>query len=97
MAEIVVLRPDEPAPPVATVQLAPRGELPERPVIGVIANGKPLAKELLDALVAELAERLGRQVDVEQLAKPSAAYVISAEEADVMAVRAHMVISGLGD
>ena len=34
---------------------------------------------------------------VERLAKPSAAYVISAEQADVMAVRAHVVISGLGD
>jgi hypothetical protein len=97
MTEIVVLRPDEPAPAVASVALAPRGPLPERPVIGVISNGKPLAKELLDALVAELSVHLGRQVDVERLAKPSAAYVISAEEADVMAVRAHMVISGLGD
>ena len=66
-------------------------------MIGVISNGKPLAKELLDALVAELSERIGREVDVERLAKPSAAYVISAEEADVMAVRAHLVISGLGD
>nr|WP_028064074.1 hypothetical protein [Solirubrobacter soli] len=95
--KIEVLRPDLPAPAVATVSLAPRVPLPERPVIGVISNGKPLAKELLDALVAELAERLGRTVDVEELKKPSAAYVISAEEADVMAVRAHVVISGLGD
>ena len=97
MAEITVLRPDAPAPPVASVELAERKPLPERPVIGVISNGKPLAKELLDALVAELSERIGREVDVERLAKPSAAYVISAEEADVMAVRAHLVISGLGD
>lgn len=97
MAKITVLRPDEPAPQVASVALAARRALPERPVIGVISNGKPLAKELLDALVAELGVRLGRQIDVERLAKPSAAYVISAEEADVMAVRAHVVISGLGD
>jgi hypothetical protein len=97
MTEIVVLRPDVPAPAVATVTLAPRAALPERPVVGVISNGKPLAKELLDALVAELSARLGRTVDVETLQKPSAAYVISAEEADVMAVRAHVVISGLGD
>ena len=97
MTKITVLRPDEPAPQVASVALAPRRELPERPVIGVISNGKPLAKELLDALVAELGARLGREVDVEHLAKPSAAYVIGAEEADVMAVRAHVVISGLGD
>ena len=97
MSKITVLRPDEPAPQVATVELAPRNPLPERPVIGVISNGKPLAKELLDALVLEFSLRLGREVDVERLAKPSAAHVISAEEADVMAVRAHMVISGLGD
>ena len=97
MAEITVLRPDEPAPPTASVALAPRRELPERPVIGVISNGKPLAKELLDALVAEFALKLGREVDVERQANPSAAYVISAEEADVMAVRAHVINSGLGD
>ena len=97
MTKITVLRPDEPAPQVATVELAPRKPLPDRPVIGVISNGKPLAKELLDALVLEFSLKLGREVDVERLAKPSAAYVISAEEADVMAVRAHMVISGLGD
>jgi hypothetical protein len=95
--KITVLRPDDPRPPAATVALAPRDPLPERPVIGVILNGKPLAKEMLDALVAELAERLGREVDVERLAKPSAAAVISAEEADAMAVRAHVVITGLGD
>jgi hypothetical protein len=95
--KITVLRPDEPRPALASVQLAPRHALPERPVIGVIPNGKPLAAEMLDALVAEIAHRLGREVDVERLAKPSAASVISAEEADVMAVRAHVVISGLGD
>ncbi len=97
MAEITVLRPDEPAPQVASVTLATRPPLPERPVIGLISNGKPLAKELLDALAAELSLRLDRAVEVERLAKPSAAYVISAEEADVLAVRAHLVISGLGD
>ena len=95
--KITVLRPDVPPPAVASVSLAERRPLPERPVIGVISNGKPLAKELLDALVVEIGERLGRDVGVERLAKPSAAYVISAEEADVMAVRAHVVISGLGD
>jgi hypothetical protein len=97
MAEITVLRPDEPAPHVATVRLAPREPLPDRPVIGLISNGKPLAKELLDAVATEMTRRLDREAEVVRLAKPSAAYVISAEEADVMAVRAHMVISGLGD
>lgn len=94
---ITILRPDEPQASPATVALAPRTPLPERPVIGVIPNGKPLAKEMLDALVAEITARLGRDVDVERLTKASAATVISAEQADVMAVRAHVVISGLGD
>jgi hypothetical protein len=97
MATITVLRPDEPAPAVASVTLASRRPFAERPVIGLISNGKPLAKELLDALASEMSVRLDRPVDVEHLAKPSAAYVISAEEADVMAARAHVVISGLGD
>jgi hypothetical protein len=95
--KITVLRPDEPPPAVASVTLAERRPPTEKPVIGIIPNGKPLSKELLDALVAEIAKRLDRQVEVVTLAKPSAALVISAEQANVMAVRAHMVISGLGD
>lgn len=97
MSRIVVLRPDEPAPALAPAELAPRVALPERPVIGVISNGKPFAREILDALVAEIGRRLGREVTAERLAKPSSSYVISAEQAGVMAVRAHVVISGLGD
>ena len=97
MSRIVVLRPDEPAPALAPAALAPRAPLPARPVIGVISNGKPFAKEILDALVAEIGRQIGRELDVERLAKPSSAYVIAAEQADVMAVRAHAVISGLGD
>ena len=54
------------------------------------------------AAAAREAETIRQQVAslearVEELKKPSAAYVVSAEEADVMAVRAHVVISGLGD
>ena len=44
MAEITVLRPDEPAPPSRRSRSRPRGALPDRPVIGLVANGKPLAK-----------------------------------------------------
>ena len=94
---IRVLRPDVPDAPPAAVSPAPRRELPERPVIGLIANGKPLAKELLAVLADEIALRLGRRVGLEWLEKPAASYQISAEEAKVMAVRAHIVISGLGD
>lgn len=97
MAEITVLRPDTEAPPAATVTLAPRGELPARPVIGLVANGKPLAKEILSVLALELAARLGRDVDLDLVAKPSAAYPIDDDEARLLAARAHLVITGLGD
>lgn len=97
MTQITVLRPDEPPTDAAHLSLAPRRKLPERPVVGVVANGKPLAKELLGILVDELSRRLARAFDVELLEKPSAAYQISAEEADVLAVRSHLVITGLGD
>ena len=97
MSTITVLRPDESTPPAATITLAPRTELPERPTIGLISNGKPFAKELLGALATEFSLRLGREVDIERLAKPSAAYVITPEEADAMAARADIVICGLGD
>ena len=97
MAEITVLRPDTTAPPVAAVALAPREALPARPVIGLVANGKPLAAELLTVLAEELAKRLGREVDIELLAKPSAAYPILDDEATQLAARSHLVIAGLGD
>jgi hypothetical protein len=97
MAEITVLRPDQPAPPPADFELAERAELPERPVIGIVPNGKPLAKELLGVLADELRKRLGRDIEIEMLAKPSAAYPITDDEASAMAARCHVVISGLGD
>jgi hypothetical protein len=94
---IRVLRPDVTEAPAPALEPAPRQALPEDPVIGLIANGKPLAKELLGILAGEIAANLGRRVETAWLEKPSAAYQISAEEADVMAVRAHIVITGLGD
>ena len=93
MGMIRVLRPDVTDSPPAAVALAPRRELPERPVIGLIPNGKPLARELLEILAHEIHPRC----EIEWLQKPAASAVISAEEAKVMAVRAHIVISGLGD
>lgn len=97
MGLIQVLRPDVPEPPAPAFAPAPRRELPEAPVIGLIANGKPLARELLTVLAAELSAALGRECELTWLEKPAASAVISAEEATAMAVRAHIVISGLGD
>jgi hypothetical protein len=97
MSLIQVYRPDVPEPPAPQFALAPRRELPEAPVIGLIPNGKPLAKELLGVLARELSAALGRPCTLTWLEKPAASAVISAEEATAMAVRAHIVISGLGD
>ena len=77
--------------------LAPRGELPEQLVIGLIANGKPLANELLGALADGLRRRLGRSAEVVLLKKPSAGYPITGAQGDGMAARAHFVITGVGD
>jgi hypothetical protein len=97
MAEITVLRPDMAAPPARSVVLAPRGELPPRPVIGLVVNGKPLAAELLTVLAGELAKRLGRPFEIELLTKPAAGYPMLDDEATQLAARSHLVITGLGD
>ena len=55
MTKISVLRPDVTDAPPAAVTLAPRARTAGRPVIGLIANGKPLARELLDVLADEIA------------------------------------------
>jgi len=97
MTRIQVLRPDVEELEAASIPRAPRSPLPERPVIGLIANGKPLAVELLTALVDELAGRTGRRFEVELLKKPSAGHSITQGEAQRMAARCHMLVSGLGD
>ena len=97
MTAITVLRPDTDPPAAATVELAPRVELPERPVVGLVANGKPLARELLTVLAQELGARVGRELELELLSKPSAAYPITDGEATLLAARSHLVITGLGD
>ena len=96
MAEITVLRPDQTAPPPQTVELAERTALPEHPVIGLVDNGKPHAKELLEALAAELRARVGAG-DVILLRKDNVAYSITDDEARDMAARAHVVLTGVGD
>jgi hypothetical protein len=97
MAKIVVLRPDVPTPVPSEFRLAARAELPKKIVIGLVGNGKPFAKELLELLADDLRTRLDREAEVELLAKPSAAYSISDNEALQLAARAHVVITGLGD
>jgi hypothetical protein len=96
MAQITVLRPDLPTPPPEPMALAPRIPLPDHPVIGLIDNGKPHARELLELLAEELQARVGAG-EVVLLRKPSAAYPITVEQAADMSARAHLVITGVGD
>jgi len=97
MAQITVLRPDAPDMPAPRLELAPRAELPQRAVIGLVANGKPLARELLEVLADELRQPLHRDIEVQLHEKPNAAFPITAVQADAMAARAHFVIAGVGD
>lgn len=96
MATITVYRPDVATEQAAPIPRAARGALPADPVLLLISNGKPRARELLERIGVELRTRMpvGR-VDVH--AKPSAAKPIDADEARNMAARAHLVVSGLGD
>lgn len=97
MSRITVLRPDFVEPPRAALTPAPRSKPPEHLVIGLICNGKPLAAELLVALADELRKRLRREVTTEIIRKPSAGSPVTAVQADGMAARAHLVITGVGD
>jgi hypothetical protein len=97
MGKITVLRPDVTDAPGPGLKLAPRAELAQEPVIGLVVNGKPLARELLSLLAEELGSRVGRQVHVELIQKPSSAFPMTVEQASDMAARAHFVITGVGD
>jgi hypothetical protein len=96
MTAITVIRPVDATEPPTTVLLAPRRELPESPVIGLVDNRKPHARELLELLAAELGERLGG-AEVVLLRKPGAGHPMEPEQASDMAARAHLVITGVGD
>jgi hypothetical protein len=96
MSTITVIRPVEPAEPSATVVLAPRAALPAHPVIGLVDNRKPHARELLELLAEELRRRLG-DAEILLVRKPGAGHPLEPEQASDMAARAHMVITGVGD
>jgi hypothetical protein len=96
MSKITVIRPVDSAGPPATVVLAPREALPEHPVIGLVDNRKPHARELLELLAEELRGRLG-DAEILLVRKPGAGHPLEPEQASDMAARAHMVITGVGD
>ena len=63
VSRITVLRPVDTTAPPATITLAARGGLPPRPVIGLVDNRKPHARELLELLAEELRGRHRRRRD----------------------------------
>lgn len=94
---IVVLQPDVTPSAPRRGALAPRTRLPERPVVGLIDNRKPLAKELLSVLAEELGKRLGRPVEAVLVSKQAPSYALGDREVAELAARCDAVIAGLGD
>ena len=96
MAQITVLAPDYEGARTTDIQLAPRAQVHDGAVVTVIENGKPNAKRLLSLLAEALQERLPvARIDVHS--KPSAGKPIDADEAQMLAARSHLIISGVGD
>lgn len=96
MTQITVIRPVVATQAPATVLLAKRGGLPGQPVIGLVDNRKPHARELLELLAQELSGRIGSS-EVVLVQKGGAGHPLTPEQASDMAARAHLVITGVGD
>lgn len=78
------------------VRMADRS-MPTEPVtITVIENSKPHAKELLGYVAEGLRDRLP-VAEIIVHSKPAAGKPIDADDAEMLAARSHLVISGLGD
>jgi hypothetical protein len=96
MTTITVLSPQYEAAGPPEVRMAARS-MPVTPVvITVIENSKPHAKELLSYVAEGLRERLPVS-DIVVHSKAAAGKPIDADEAEMLAARSHLVISGLGD
>ncbi len=96
MSKIDVLSPIYEAEQPPKVLMANRLTLIEPVTITVIDNSKPHAKELLSYMAEGLRERLPI-AEVVIHSKSSAGKPIDADEAEMLAARSHLVISGLGD
>ncbi len=70
--------------------------LPERPVLGLIDNGKTRARDLLVSL-AKLLEKRGVIDSHFILRKPTAAHTITMEDRVDLRARAHLIVSAIGD
>ena len=96
MTTIDVLNPEYETEGPEEVRMADRSTLVEPVVITVIENSKPHAKELLTYVAEGLQERLPVG-EIVVHSKSSASKPIDADEAEMLAARSHLVISGLGD
>lgn len=96
MTTITVLTPDFESPVADEVHMAIRSIPTEPVVITVLENSKPLAKELLQHLAARLGQRLP-VAEIVTHSKATAGKPIDADEAEMLAARSHLVITGLGD
>ena len=96
MATITVLKPDFEKPLAKEVSLAQRS-IPNDPfIITLIDNGKPNARQLLENIAEKLKENIPiAEIDIHS--NPSAGKPIENNEAQLMAARSRMVITGGGD
>jgi hypothetical protein len=98
MTSITVVRPVQGEPELAApISLAPRAPAAEHLTVGLIANGKPLAPELLSAIAAALAVEIDGTVEVRLVSKPNAAHPIDPDVGADLAAQVDVVIAGLGD
>lgn len=97
MSTITVLSPMyEEGGAVAGTALAER-TVPTEPVtVTIVENAKPNAKQLLGYIAEGLRDRFA-VAEIIVHSKPTAGKPIDAEDAERLAARSHMVISGLGD
>ena len=96
MSSVTVLSPEYEQAQVAEVAMAPRRAPGEPVVIGVIENAKNNAKEFLTYVAEGLRDRLP-VADIVVHSKSAAGKPIDADDAEMLAARSHLIISGLGD
>lgn len=96
MSSVTVLSPVYEEARVEQVAMAPRRTPTDPVVIGVIDNAKNNAKVLLTYVAEGLRDRLP-VADIVVHSKSAAGKPIDADDAEMLAARSHLIISGLGD
>jgi hypothetical protein len=96
MALVTVMRPDVQEAEAPALSLAPPPPADRPLVLTLIDNGKPKARELLQAIASELGA-LVPLASVEIVRKEAAAKLLPEAEATAIAERSDIVLAGLGD